>query len=89
MKNFDIYYNNLLNHNKINNIQIKQLTYSKSEFVITLCENYFNQITNNDIIIMNHKTKQFRKFTFVSKSNSSIIFQYEDVKLIIVKSITD
>lgn len=82
MEDFNDLLNNLLQHNPIKK-QILDFKYYNKTFMIRVEEKIFNQIHESNFILFNHKTSQYRIFTFWKKNKIMKYFKSADLSLII------
>lgn len=83
MIDFDELYNDLYSSLK-NEYLIMSFSYSKKNFDVVLANGDLRKVTTADIVIFNHKTKQYRVFKYVSGNTDTVmIFKCEDITLTI------
>lgn len=88
MENSDSLISKLLeitNKKELNSIS--NFRYINNEFIIHLNEDDFNKIHSGDIVLYNHKTNQYRIFKYVNKTDTSIIFIFNNLYIKIIKTI--
>lgn len=83
MTDFDELYNSLYYSLK-NEFPIMSFQYSKNGFDIVLDNDGFKRVTTADIVVFNHKTKQYRVFKHVSDNNGDVkVFKCGNISLTI------
>lgn len=61
--------------------QIINIKYSKSGFKVQLSKESYDRIRKSDILIFNHKTKQYRTFVFETKDENGKHFKCGNIEL--------
>ena len=82
MENFDNLLHNLFDKNPIKQ-DIISFDYHNKVFRITVEYEIFHKLSDANLVLFNHKTKQYRIFTFCKKSNIMKLFKSSDLSLII------
>lgn len=83
MKNYNEMFS-LLKNKISNQFNLLEFKYSNNIFTIKLELCDFKKITCADILIFNHKTKQYRIFNYISHNEKEIIFQNSNLFLKII-----
>lgn len=63
------------------NFEIKNIKYSKRGFNITLSKESYDKIRKSDIVVFNHKTRQYRTFEFNNEDNVGKHFKCGNIEL--------
>lgn len=61
--------------------QIINIKYSKSGFKVQLSKESCDRIRKSDILVFNHKTRQYRTFEFNNEDNVGKHFKYGNIEL--------
>lgn len=83
MKNYNEMFSSLTNKPS-NQFNLLEFNYSKNIFTIKLELDNFKKINCGDILIFNHKTKQYRIFNYISHNEKEIVFQNSNLFLKII-----
>lgn len=89
MENFDSLISKLSEITNKKSYNIKDFKYTKHSFNITLSVDEYNKIHHGDIIIMNHQSKQYRRFIYKNDDNNINpnikVFECDNIILIVHK----
>ena len=89
MKDFDALFNELYDFDNKKELNIEKLSYSNMIFKITMEKNCYEKLNKGDIVIFNHKTKQYRTFKFIEKTNFHTKLECENLTLLITPFISE
>lgn len=82
MNDFESLFESLKNTITKTQLNIKKFTYENFIFNLTIDQEDYKKINHGDIIIFNHKTKQYRIFKFFEETNNYIKFKCDKLFLI-------
>ena len=83
MRIFDEFYDELYSSLKKEYL-VLAFSYSKKGFDVVLSSFDMKKLTTADIVIFNHKSKQYRMFKYVSGNNDTeMVFKCDDITLTI------